>query len=455
MHMEFLWPGPKYSTRTKLPLMSLHGIPIGETDQVPSIIVSRISDTLKQLPRQELSLIHEAFKRAAHLFEYGVIDGESPQDYVRNAHVISGIPMGTLRAALKDLGQVMSSAEHYLKQVVPADIRIFHGCGTVDSGVYWIPKGKVLAVNAPGNNPMVHKAWIEALAVGYKILLRPSLKEPFTPYRLMKCMLQAGVSPEMLAFIPGDHSIVREMLENADLTLLFGGKSVIEQHRMNGRVITRGPGYSKVYWDGDAAYGMVQSVEVITHSVADDGGMKCTNASGILLENEKNGALDEIAHQLTKLSAGGLQDPEGRLPIFPLDTAAKMQDYMGQIMEQSDLAWTNRRPDELILDFGDGTAALLPLAFRVNRMNQALLDMELPFPCSWIYAPGEEEKQHIINNTLALTLITDSMELIRKAVAEPSVKKVVVGNRPPWKTYDFIPHDGFMTDHLFITKGVI
>ena len=59
-------------------------------------------------------------------------------------------------------------------------------------GAVWARRGEVLAVHAPGNAPGVHGLWPQALALGYRVAIRPSRREPFTAHRLIHALRQTG-----------------------------------------------------------------------------------------------------------------------------------------------------------------------------------------------------------------------------------------------------------------------
>ncbi|WP_342429025.1 aldehyde dehydrogenase family protein [Paenibacillus sp. FSL L8-0158] len=460
MHIPFIWSGARYESKHRRDLTSLQGLSLGEIDELPSIVISRVAHELKATPKQALADIHQAFKKAADLFGSATLDGESPQDYVRHVHLISGVPLKAIESSVKELSHAMATAGQYITGSAPNLAPIYtEDAPRKNKTAYWIPKGQILSVIAPGNNPAVHKAWIEALAAGYKILLRPSAKDPFTPYRLIRCLLAAGISPSMIALVPGDHSIVQAVVEAGDLALVFGDRNTVEQYKSNPKVITRGPGYSKVYWHSDASNHDLtahdQAIDVIVRSIVDGGGMKCTNASGVVVNKAHIHELDEIAQQLNGYGSNGLLDYTSDLPVFTSDKAYAIRDYVHQIFHSTDILWKNAKDEEWIIDYGDGTAALAPLLVHINHLPDHIRHMELPFACSWVYTPEPDEVRQTLKSTLALSLLTEDQDLIHWAITEPTIKKLVIDNAPTWTTYDLVPHDGFITEHLFISKGVI
>src|ERR1700735_4232363 len=62
-----------------------------------------------------------------------------------------------------------------------------------------------LAVHAAGNGPGVHGLWPQALALGYRVVVRPSRREPLTGHRLVNALRQAGFCNQDAVYLPADH----------------------------------------------------------------------------------------------------------------------------------------------------------------------------------------------------------------------------------------------------------
>ena len=70
----------------------------------------------------------------------------------------------------------------------------------------WARRGEVFAVHASGNHPGVHGLWPAALALGYRVAIRPSRREPFTGHRLIHALRQAGFRDEDVVYLPTDYA---------------------------------------------------------------------------------------------------------------------------------------------------------------------------------------------------------------------------------------------------------
>ena len=76
---------------------------------------------------------------------------------------------------------------------------------TRTGGAVWARRGEVVAVHAAGNGPGVHGLWPQARALGYRVAVRPSRREPLTAHRLVNALLCSGFRPEDAVYLPTDH----------------------------------------------------------------------------------------------------------------------------------------------------------------------------------------------------------------------------------------------------------
>ncbi|MGH3788040.1 MAG: hypothetical protein ACRDRG_16175 [Pseudonocardiaceae bacterium] len=120
-----------------------------------------------------------------------------------------------LEAATKQLQQIWSS-------------------GCIELGApgraVWTRRGDVCAVHAAGNHPGVHGLWVEAPALGYRVAVRPSSREPFTPHRLISAMREAGLGDDQVAFLPTDRAGAGDIIQAADLAMVYGGDDVVHKY---------------------------------------------------------------------------------------------------------------------------------------------------------------------------------------------------------------------------------
>ncbi|MGA5042061.1 hypothetical protein ACPCA8_34285 [Streptomyces capoamus] len=126
--------------------------------------------------------------------------GDGLDAHERRVAQLTGTPLAVVRDCdalntdtLRDVGRAPSAAR-------PA------GCASADAalseapaeGAVWCRTGDVFAVHAAGNSPGVHAMWLEALALGYRVVVRPSQRDPRPPFRLVTALRGAGVPPTQL-----------------------------------------------------------------------------------------------------------------------------------------------------------------------------------------------------------------------------------------------------------------
>ena len=111
--------------------------------------------------------------------------------------------MAAARAGAHAVAESLTTACDAVRPAQPAgassDWRELSAAG----GAVWARRGEVLAVHAPGNAPGVHGLWPQALALGYRVAVRPSRREPFTAHRLIHALRQSGFRDGRRA-IPAD-----------------------------------------------------------------------------------------------------------------------------------------------------------------------------------------------------------------------------------------------------------
>ena len=56
----------------------------------------------------------------------------------------------------------------------------------------FFPRSDSLGVVLPSNSPGVHSLWIPAVALKTPLVLKPGSVEPWTPYRVIQALIQAG-----------------------------------------------------------------------------------------------------------------------------------------------------------------------------------------------------------------------------------------------------------------------
>ena len=135
----------------------------------------------------------------------------------------------------------------------------------------WARRGDVFAVHASGNAPGVHALWPQALALGYRVAVRPSRREPFTGQRLVYALRHSGFRDHDVVFLPTDYAGADELIGGADLAMVYGGQDTVDKYVDDPTVFVNGPGRTKILITADRDWR--DYLDVIVDSVAHLGGM--------------------------------------------------------------------------------------------------------------------------------------------------------------------------------------
>ncbi|GAA3439803.1 aldehyde dehydrogenase family protein [Kutzneria kofuensis] len=427
--VDALGPSGPYRARKQLVITDVTGGEVASVSLVPRLFVTRTMSALHKASAMPLADRRRALTIAGSLF------AEDSADYVELVTRVSGLPRADIQFAAETVAQACGSAYEAACQGRPVG-----ACeSVVDEGGVWTRRGSVFAVHAAGNHPAVHSLWLQALALGYRVAVRPSRREPFTPYRLISALRTAGFGDDQVVLLPCEHDVADEILRSADLGMVYGGDEVIAKYGSNPRVLPQGPGRSKVLVTDD----WEPALDVIVSSIAHHGGVGCINATGVLIEGDPAPLATALAARLSAL-------PDSVLPRYPLAGALALRDHLAKRA-------TGTQPllgaDQLVTDLGDGSAVIRPALHLLPSADAPQLGAELPFPCAWV-APWNRADIAPLRNTLVLTAITRDEELIADLLDEPTIANLYVGNRPTHYFHPQLPHDSYLSDFLMRTKAV-
>jgi acyl-CoA reductase-like NAD-dependent aldehyde dehydrogenase len=308
----------------------------------------------------------------------------------------------------------------------------------------------VLAVHAPGNAPGVHGLWPQALALGYRVAVRPSRREPFTAHRLITALRRAGFHDEDALFLPSDYATADELVRAADLALVYGGQDVASRYADDPTVLVNGPGRTKIVITAEQDWR--EHLDVIVDSIAGLGGMACVNATAVLYEGDPAPLADAIAARLSALKPLPNIDENATLPTTPVANAHALAEYLARAAVSAEAVLG---AEQVVADLGDGYAALRPAVHVLRRPDVRAINVELPFPCVWVSGWQREDGLAPLRNSLVITAITSDDGLIDSLLAEPTVTNVYRGAVPTHLAAQHIPHDGYLADFLMRNKGFV
>ncbi|HET9255783.1 MAG TPA: aldehyde dehydrogenase family protein [Pseudonocardiaceae bacterium] len=314
----------------------------------------------------------------------------------------------------------------------------------------WIRRGNVFAVHAAGNHPAVHSLWLEALALGYRVAVRPSRREPFTPYRLISALRASGFGDDQVVLLPTDYAVADEILGQADLSMVYGGQEVIDKYAADPTVLPNGPGRSKILITADADWR--DYLDMIVDSISNQGGVGCVNTTAVFFEGDPTALAQAIAERLATIPSLPPDDEKAVLPVYSLKTAKTFEDYLLTTAQGT----TSHLGGHGVLDeLGDGSAVLRPAVHQVDNPYAPQVNVELAFPCVWVAPWTREAGTSAFTNTLVLTAVTQDEQLLDDLLDDPAIKNLYLGNHPTYWMELGIPHDAYLGEFLMRTKAVI
>lgn len=445
-----LGPAGEYRTRNRELIADTTGTPLAELSLVPPLYVARsIAAQRKTRPMQEDSR-EPALAKAAAIFRNSAITGLDFDDYVVLASRVSGLPVTVARAGAQDVADGIAAAFDAVRPACPVGASAqWRDVTCPAGGAVWVRRGEVFAVHASGNAPGVHGSWPQALALGYRVAVRPSRREPFTAHRLVHALRAAGFRPEDATYLPTDHAGAHGIVEAADLAMVYGGTDVANKYANDRAVFVNGPGRTKVLITADHDWD--DYLDVIVDSIVGLGGTACTNATAVLYEGDAAPLAAAIAQRLSVIEPLPNTDERAILPTQPIEAARAVAAYLAAkaVGAQPVLG-----ADQIVADVGAGQAALRPAVHLLAGPDIAKLNIELPFPCVWVAPWSRSDGLEPLRHSLVLNAITADSDLIGQLLTEPTIANVYSGRFPTCESKPELPHDGYLADFLMRTKGV-
>jgi len=449
--IDALGPSGGYRTRNREIVTSTAGTPVAELSIVPPLYVSRTIGAQRKVRPLPVAQREAALAGASDAFATAVIAGLDFEAYVGLASRISGLPIGVARAGARSVADAVASAFDAVRPSRPigaaADWREER---TRDGGAVWARRGEVFAVHAAGNGPGVHGLWPQALALGYRVAVRPSRREPLTAHRLVNALREAGFRPEDAVCLPTDHGGADEIIRAADLAMVYGGQDVVDKYAIDPTVVVNGPGRAKILITADRDWR--DHIDLIVDSIANLGGMACVNTTAVLYEGDPGPLAEAIAARLATIAPLPIEDERAMLPTQPIDKARAVVSYLAvKAAGTTPLLGA----DQVVAPVGDGDAALRPAVHLLAEPDVDKLNVELPFPCVWVSPWSRGVGMEPLRHSLVVTAITGDEELIDDLLTEPTVANVYYGQYPTFYAAPEIPHAGFLADVLMRNKGFI
>ncbi|MFD6391255.1 aldehyde dehydrogenase family protein [Nocardia sp. NPDC060259] len=451
IEIDALGPAGSYHARQRIPITALDGTEVGELGQVPALFVRRAIAAMRSAPTVPAEERLALMKKAAELFTTATIGGLDPEEYIRIVSTVSGVPQQVVRQSVEWVAEVLRSQCDTLALAMPhGAVAEWSDERTRDGAAVWVRKGDVFAVHAAGNTPAVHGLWPEALALGYKVVVRPSAREPFTAFRLVSALRMAGFPPETITLLPTDYAAADVIIAEADYAIVYGGQDVVDKYGASPRVLTQGPGRSKILITADVDWR--DHIDVIADSVSHLGGTACTCTTAVLVEGDPEPVALALAEHLARIPSLPADHPDAILTVQPVPTVTAIDEYLHEV---AGTAKPLLGGDTIVDELPSGGAVLRPAVHLVDSATAPQLGVELAFPCVWVGPWRPTDGIVPLRNSLVLTAMTTRGELVEALLNDPTITNLYLGDNPTTWLRPGVPHDGYLAEFLMRCKGMI
>jgi acyl-CoA reductase-like NAD-dependent aldehyde dehydrogenase len=449
--LDALGPAGAYHARERQTIADVAGNPLAELSLVPSLFVTRAMAALHDAGTLPVDQRLAALARAGEAYATGTVDGVSPADHQFLVSRASGMPISVVRSAADAIARSAAEAYRSVQQARPVGaVTDWRDPLTRTGRGVWTRRGDVFAVHAPGNHPGVHGLWLEALALGYRVAVRPSRRDPFTPHRLISALRAAGFGDDHVVLLPTGYDAADAILRGADLAMAYGGEDVMRKYAALSTMLPQGPGRSKILLTADVDWR--DHLDVIVASITHEGGRACVNTTAVFVEGDAAPVAQAIAERLETMPSLAPEDERAILPVLPVADARELERHLLAKAEGT-VPWLGG--DGVVDELGDGSAVLRPAVHQLHRPGAEQARVELSFPCVWVAPWTREAGLQPFKESLVITAITHDTRLVDSLVAEPTISNVYVGDHPTYWLEPGVPHDGYLAEFLMRTKAVI
>lgn len=460
LHIPILRRGKPYESIDKIEIVHhATGDPVAKVSQANAGLICRDVNRMDYavLDQFKVRELIDICRKAARIFIDGTVPlGDSKQsfeDYVRQLSATTGMPFSYCKSNAKKIHRTLDEIEVILAGLTRGfDLSILdRGFGDDDGRMLsWFREARTFGAVLPSNSPGVHSLWIPAIALKTPIVLKPGREEPWTPLRVIESLAAAGIPREAFGFYPTDHGGSGAILQLTDRSMLFGDASTTKAWAHDPRVEVHGPGYSKIILGADAADNWQQYVDLMTGSIAANGGRSCINASGVWSPKNADAIAHELAQRLARVQPLPADHADASIAAFANPAMAErmnaMIDSALQLAGAVDLTQKIRGTPRLVKQ--GRIAWLLPTIIRCER-DHPLANKEFLFPFASVVECPQDEIASAVGSTLVGTVLTRDKKLIRDVMACGNIDRLNVGPIPTYQLSWDQPHEGNLFEHLY------
>lgn len=468
LHLPVLRFGQAYRSLTARPLHDPRsGALLAEVGQVNAGIVRRDlrkvtagRRALEAIPTLELV---KRLQRAGELFleaDLALVEGhvQSAAEYRARLGASSGMPLTLARANQEKVAGVLRELPDVLRGLTRGldlallDRRVGEEHGAL---LWYVPTASSLGVILPSNSPGVNALWLPALALKTPVLLKPGAGDPWTPFRLARALIEAGIPAEAIGLYPTDHEGAAAILEGCERSILFGDRRVTSAYAGNPAVEVHGPGYSKVFLGPDEVERWEEHLDCLVTSIAGNGGRSCVNASCVVVPAHGDAIAAALAERLNAIEPRPFDDPAAALAAFPdAGVAERIDQMLDDALAQpgaTDVTAAGRGPRRVTLQ---GSTFLRPTLVRCTRLDHPLASTEYMFPFASVVEMPAEQALEWMGESLVVTAITRDERLRAALLADERIGRLNLGPVPTGHVRWDQPHEGNLFEFLLARRAL-
>ncbi|MEF2482182.1 aldehyde dehydrogenase family protein [Vibrio mimicus] len=426
-----------YETRKSAEVLDFNSNSIANICIAPPIYIHELVETARSRSVLDLKDIQRAIQRSADIFLYETIEGLTSDDYVMLTHRATGLPKSVIQCSIGYIANALKNIGDTVQLSLPVGMSYdLIGENAINGTAILSRKGDVLSVIAAGNGPGLHALWPQAVAMGYKTVVKPSNSEPFTAQRLVKAMILAGLN-DYVSLCCTDHQGTRALIDDTDLSIIYGSKTSVALYANNPNVLVQGPGHSKVVITSEIDED--ESIGLAAESIMSLGGAACVSASVVYVE----GDVKKYASRLAEFFSNEVLYEQ--YPKVALEKIEIFKTMLEEYQSDGNFGFKTIQTD-------DGTI-LAPYVDYSLKNCEKLKNRELPFPCVVVLPLNKQTIAKDLKGSLSVSIFSRNKNLIQEILQQPNIGNVYIGAIPTtWMAMN-VPHDGYLSEFLVKSRG--
>ena len=385
---------------------------------------------------------------------------QTPQQYVEAISSTSGLPQTLCRQNMAKIHHVMTNIRRIVRGLSRGidDLNVFDRGAGDHHGVplSFIANTDVLGVVLPSNSPGVNSIWLPAVALKTPVMVKPGREEPWTPWRIIAALTEAGFEPAAFGFYPTDHEGADAILNGCGRSVIFGDDATLQHYAANPSVQVHGTGHSKVVFGEDLIDRWPQSLDVLVDSVLTNGGRSCINASSIVVPRHADAVANSLARRLAAIEPRSHDSDQAVLCAF---ANAKVAESIDAAIDR-DLKADGARDVTAAYRDGPrlrrlhGATYVLPTVVRCHSLSHRLGNTEFLFPYTSVVELSQEKMLDQIGPSLVVSAVTKDEQFIQQLLRSPLIDRLNVGPVSTCAVQWDQPHEGNLFDFLYRRRAI-